>query len=419
VVDYSSVRSPLLIFISVVLLVGCSRKDSATDRPTASTAAPAASSSSPPSSSSTPSSSSSASSTTTTDAPKTAAEIAKDAKPPLEASLEAPVVRIKTKQGALVVWSTTEGEANSLVLAAYEKKPGELLQPAKILRKTSGQVQAVAAVVTEGGSEDVAVAWTSGLLEGKGQLNALVFASPDLAKVTAPTTLGIVNAPIQLQAHVGLIKRPASAGGGVVAAHQGPGTSCKLMDQPTDCLTFDVKAVSPDGKVEKLGSTKLHGGPSPEYFFADLKERGLIVYGSSMRGGRTIAPVVVAWSAKDPAPAFESPPECGGQAAFAPDFAKGTKDEVVSLCIDVPPEKGPACAKPLTGEKARCLHIAASSSSAEGGKSLTGQGKWDIPVTKVECIDGKPKLTFPSGELTLTSSTPNLGDFVKKCGGPQ
>lgn len=336
------------------------------------------------------------------------------------------LTRITTSKGNLVVWSEPDGEM-SLVLAGYEAKPGELVagSSAKIIRRTSGRVGAVAAVVAEApgdasdagnaagnaanNASDVAIAWASGLGESNGgQLIALVYASVDLARVTAPITLGIVKAPIAQQAHVALAKNPKA--GGVVAMHQGPGASCMLLGQPTECLTFDVKVVSPAGKIDRVGGSKLHGGPSPEFYAIDLDGQALAVYASSMRGGRTIEPIVVPYVAGETPPAFDLP-VCGGLAGYAPDLHRGTKGELVSVCLGPRPEKGP-CAKPVRGDDPdRCPTVAISSSD---GKPITPKGK-DANVLKVECTAGKQRIGSAAGEVTLASTSPLLTDFTTRC----
>jgi hypothetical protein len=341
--------------------------------------------------------------------PRTPLEIAKEATPPLEANLEDHVVRITTSKGKLAVWSAKDDDA-SLILAAYESKPGQLLAPAKILRRTSGELAALDAVTVgdaadAGANDDIAVAWTSGLTDGKSQVVAVVFAGTDLVRVTAPTTLGIVAAPIAQQGHVAIKRSPR---GGVVVAHQGPNVACMVFDHPDQCLTFEVKAISADGKVTKLGGAKVDGGPSPEYILVDLEERGLLVYASSMRGGRTLESLVVPWTAGGTVPPFDIP-VCAGEAAYAPELLRGTRGELAAVCLDGLEE---TCAKSARDKEKRCAVIAVTGSD---GRAITPKAK-HVAATRVECSDGKLKVSFSGGDVTLTTRSAHLRDFTKPCG---
>lgn len=327
--------------------------------------------------------------------------------PPHESDAEHPIVRVVTARGKLAVWSESEGKT-SIVVAGYETRPGTLAAPAKVLRRTSGTVGALDVVVLpndadpSGGTEDVAVAWASGLADDKGQVAALVFGSADLTRVTAPTTLGIVDAPIAVQGHVAVARSPR---GGVVVAHQGATGRCDLSGTPVECVTFEVEAVGLDGKRTKLGGGKLHGGPSPELTLVDLDGRGLAVYASSMRGGRTVASAVVPYVATETAPAFVAP-VCVGLAAFAPEIVRGAGGELVAVCLDA--REKDTCAKPLRDDPDRCPHVAVT--GRDGRPATKG-----APVTRVVCVDGTIEATYASGRVRLAKPSRLLADFVTGC----
>lgn len=124
----------------------------------------------------------------------------------------------------MVVWSEEDGDA-SHVLAGFENAPGELAAPAKVLRRTPGKVVA----------PDV------------------VTASADLARVSGPTTPGVVAAEPALQAHIAVARNPR---GGVVVAHQRPPAPCRLLEHDTTCATFEVKAVSPRTGVQRASASR-------------------------------------------------------------------------------------------------------------------------------------------------------------------
>ncbi len=330
-------------------------------------------------------------------------------KPPIDAEMDRGLARLSTSKGKLVVWEEPAEDATlSLVLAGYESKPGTLMGEAKVVRRTSGRVGAVDAVVTTSGN-DIAIAWASRLGEGNGgQLFAMAYASVDLAKIAPPITLGIVRASIQERAHVAVSANPKM--GGVIAMHQGPPVKCIFMDHPEECLSFEVKAVSAAGKIDHLaGPTKLDGGPSPEFLAVDLDGRALGVYASSMRGGRTVESIVVPYVAGESVPTFDLP-LCGGVAGVAPEVLRGTKGEYVALCINARPQRD-ACATPQRGnDSERCPTIAITN---KDGNAQTPKSK-DATILKVECAtDGKTKLTTSAGDITLLGQSKVLSDFTK------
>ncbi len=325
--------------------------------------------------------------------------------PPLEAELDNPAVRVPTSMGTVVVWSEADGTGSRL-LAGRESKPGMLVNAAKVLRSTSGKIAAIDALTDARG--DIVVTWVSDLGEKKGQLVALVTASPDLARVTAPTTIGIVAAQVALEAHVALAKNPR---GGVIVAHEGPGVRCTFGPSNDEtCITFEVSAVRPSGVVERIGKGQLDGGPSPEFRMIDVDGKALLVYASSMRGGRTLAATTVAYGPGDAPPAI-TPPIAGGFAAFMPEISRGASGEIVALCIDGLPDKG-ACMRPLRGDKERCLRIAVTGAD---GKSVTPK-TGDVGVLRIECADaGAPRLVFPGGSVVLAAASPMAADFAPAC----
>jgi hypothetical protein len=302
-----------------------------------------------------------------------------DLVPPAEGDLERPVHRL----GKLVVWGEPDESTSTtrVVAKVGDDKP-------KLLRKTSGKVRAIDAVAM---GEDVVVAWASELTAGGAQLIALVTASSDLSRVTAPTTVAMVSGAVQQESHVAVAKNPR---GGVIVVHQGPAARCALSGHETDCLTFEVKAVSTDGKVTKLASDKLDGGPSPEYRLLDVDGRALAVLASSMRGGRTLAGVVVPFDPADPKPAL-TVPLCGGMAAHFPELVRGAAGEIVSVCLDLRVDN-PKCVRPLRGDGDRCLRVAAVGLD---GKDLAPAVKGrSTAVQRVECGDaGHARLVLDGG----------------------
>ena len=277
-------------------------------------------------------------------APRSETKPLEDLTPPESADLENPLVKI----GKTTIWGVEDGDATRIVAKTEGGK-------AKLLRRTSGKVKAYDAVVV---GSDIVVAWASELAQGGTQVVAVVTASSDLTKVTAPTTVAMVAAPIQLEGHVAVAKNPK---GGVIVVHQGPTLACTFMDHPSECASFEVKAVSAGGVVTKLASEKIDGGPSPEYRLLDIDGRALAVLASSMRGGRTLAGVVVPYdpTANGAKPAF-SVPRCGGSAAHFPELVRGSSGEIISVCLDSRFDN-PKCVRPLRGDGDRCLRVAAVS----------------------------------------------------------
>jgi hypothetical protein len=330
--------------------------------------------------------------------PRTDTTPIEDLTPPESADFETPLVKI----GKMTIWGVEDGDATRIVAKAGSTGK------TKLLRRTSGKVKAFDAIAVSG---DVVVAWASELAQGGTQVIAVLTASADLSKVTPPTTVAMVAAPIQLEGHVAIAKNPK---GGVIVIHQGPKASCKLLEHPTECLTFEVKAISPGGVVTKLASEKLHGGPSPEYKLLDVDGRALAVLASSMRGGRSLAGVVVPYDANDPKPAF-TVPICGGSAAHFPELVRGSAGEIVSVCLDSRFDH-PKCVTPLRGDADRCPRIAAV---ALDGKDLAPAVKGrTAAVQKVECGDaGNPRLVLEGGaSIELAAPLDAVGDFVPKCG---
>lgn len=335
--------------------------------------------------------------------PTAPAPVARFARPPVEPEMDQPVVRRRTGRGAMVVWAEEDGDATH-VLAGFEKAPGQLVAPAKVLRRTPGKVVAIDVVDDAGPDAGVVVAWASWLGEGKGQVIGLVTASTDLARVSGPTTLGIVAAEPAMQAHIAVARNPR---GGVVVAHQGPPAPCRLLEHDTTCVTFEVKAVSPSEGVQRLGQGEIHGGPSPELRLVDVDGRALLVYASSMRGGRTSATAVLPYVAGAPAPAFHAP-SCAGLASEVPDILRGASGELVAVCIEAPRE-GIACARPLRGDRDRCLRVAVTGAD---GKPITVKDR-DAAVLRVACTArGTPRLDFPSGSVALAGESAATADFV-------
>jgi hypothetical protein len=320
-----------------------------------------------------------------------------DLVPPESADLENPLAKI----GKTTVWGVEDGEATRIVAKTAGGKT-------KLLRRTSGKVKAFDAVTS---GSDLVVAWASELAKGGTQVVAVVTASSDLARVTPPTTVAMVAAPVQLEGHVAIANNPK---GGVIVVHQGPGASCKLLEHPTECVTFEVKAVSASGVVTKLASAKLHGGPSPEYRLLDVDGRALAILGSSMRGGRTLEGVVVTYEPNDPKPAF-AVPICEASASHFPELVRGANGEIVSICLDTRHDNPTKCMKPREGDADRCLRVAAVSVD---GKDLAPAVKGvNAAVQKVECGDaGKPKLVLEGGAaIELTGQLDVVKPFSPKC----
>jgi hypothetical protein len=218
----------------------------------------------------------------------------------------------------------------------------------------------------------------------------------------------MVAAPIQLEAHVAVAKNPR---GGVIVVHQGPELPCKLLDHPTECTSFEVKAVSAAGVVTKLASEKIQGGPSPEYRLLDVDGRYLAVLGSSMRGGRSLGGVVVSYDPAEPKAGF-SVPICGGAAFHLPDLVRGANGEIVSLCMDTRFDN-PKCGRPLRGDGDRCLRVAAV---ALDGKDLAPSVKGrTAAVQKIECGDagGGQRLVLEGGaSIELAKKPAVVSDFA-------
>lgn len=325
---------------------------------------------------------------------RTPAAIAKEATPPEDAK----------RSGNVRAWSVSDGDFSLVLVTTVDDK--NVPRPAHIVRRTSGEVSDLQIVTMIDG--DYAVAWTSSLVGGKGQVSAVAFVSADLAKASPPVTLALLGRSTE-QGHIALAKAPE---GGVLVAHEAaPGN---------DSVAFEVRAVSPSGHVAKLGRQTVAGGPSPELWIVDLQERGALVYGSSMAGGRTMATLHVPWRLADggapSAPAAEhfDAPICFGAAAIPPELSRGTKGEVVCLDVDLWfGEKVASCMAPLRGEAGRCLRIAVT---GKDGKTITPPGTADTPVSKVECVDKKVKLTYPGGAVTLASKSAYAVDWLKaKC----
>lgn len=326
-------------------------------------------------------------------APRSPAEIAKSATPNERAK----------RAGDVVAWPEPDGDFSLVVIAEGKK-------PAHVVRRTSGEVNELEVVKMIDG--DYAVAWVSTLVGGKGQVSAVSFVSADLTKVSAPTTLELLGEG-GLEAHIAMVKSP---NGGVLVAHDGPSARNAFRSH----VTFRVKAVSPAGKVDLLGQEAIIGGTSPELWIVDLDDRGALVYGSSMAGGREQVTLLVPWTKGEKAPTF-TPPVCGGLAAVRPEALRGTNGEVLALCIDARSgDKLGSCVKPVKDDPERCLRIAAT---AKDGTPITPEKDWDTPVSKVECAGKHVQLTFPSGSgptktVTLASPSNHVADWLKKqCGG--
>lgn len=319
-----------------------------------------------------------------------------DLVPPESADLENPLAKV----GKVTIWGVEDGAPTRIVAKAQGGK-------AKLLRRTSGKVKAFDAIAD---GNDIVVAWASELAQGGTQVVAVVNAASDLSKVTPPATVAMVAAAIQLEGHVAIAKNPK---GGVIVVHQGPAGSCELFERMTECVTFEVKAVSAAGVVTKLATQKLHGGPSPEYRLLDVDGTALAVLGSSMRGGRTLAGVVVTYDPNDPKPAF-AVPICGGVAGYFPELARGANGEIVSVCVDTRIDN-PKCVRPLRGDGDRCLRVSAV---ARDGKDLAPGAKGrTAAVQKVECGDaGGPRLVLEGGgAIELAAGSELARDFAPEC----
>lgn len=388
-------RPPILFFFALV--AGCKR-----DAPTAASIADAAITSEPSASvqaSTAPPVTSAKDAAVEPVAPRTETKPIEDLTPPESADFENPLVKI----GKTTIWGVEDGDATRIVAKTEGGK-------ARLLRRTSGKVKAYDAVVV---GNDIVVAWASELAAGGTQVVAVVTASSDLSKVTAPTTVAMVAAPIQTEGHVAIAKNPK---GGVIVVHQGPTASCLFMDHPSECVTFEVKAVSAGGVVTKLATEKLDGGPSPEYRLLDVDGRALAVLASSMRGGRTLTGLVVPYdpNAGDPKPAF-SVPRCLGSASHFPELVRGSAGEIVSVCLDSRFDN-PKCVRPVRGDADRCLRVAAVSID---GKDLAPSAKGrTAAVQKIECGDGgSARLVLDGGAtLELTTNLDVVRDFSPKCG---
>ncbi|MBX3226711.1 MAG: hypothetical protein KIT84_39180 [Labilithrix sp.] len=315
--------------------------------------------------------------------------------------------RSKTAAGDLVVWAEPEGDA-TLILAAYEKKRGEAIGAPVVVRRTSGRVTALDVVVTTDGN-DLAVAWASVLEDGqKGHVSAVVFGSLDLKRMSKPATVELVMDHPVTVARVAMVPSPR---GGVVVAHESKLTKC-LSDYSTpksmvDCPVYEAVAVTVGGGTSVLGNKPLDVGPGLDVALVPFDDKGLLLFGSGMHGGRTQSSITVPWTKGEAAPTADAL-SCSGLAGYAPEYRRGEDGEVVCIGSDMRfDEAAKDCARPAGGDKDRCLRARAL---GHDGK-LRGN---DDVVTKVECAAHKQKLTLRAGTVTLLQPSSYADDFLAK-----
>jgi hypothetical protein len=276
-----------------VVLAGCRSRNASTAPADAAVTAPLASSSTPvvTSASAAPMTSSSAAIAL---APATTVA---DAGPPELGSRDTHAV-VGFPGGAIEVWSrTADDTTKSELLARRLDANGAPTGAAKLVRRTSGAVEAVRAVADHGAAW---IVWASDLGQRE-VLVAAVRADADLAKVSAPITLSREKLTAEVPEGggdaFGLLASERLAGGLLVAARAGRyPVKCLFATQgATNCEgpSYDVFAVEPSGTFTRLARKTIDGGPAVDLLALVDVGGAAVVSAFAWHGGAEIEDTVL------------------------------------------------------------------------------------------------------------------------------
>jgi hypothetical protein len=314
--------------------------------------------------------------------------------------------------GAVEVWSRGDEAGKSDVLARRLDASGVPTGPTKLVRRTSGAVEAVRAVADHGA---VWIVWSSdlGQRSDPGQrevLVAAVRADADLAKVTTPITLSreklTAEVPEGGEDAFGLVVSERLAGGVLVAARAGRyPVKCLFANHgATNCEgpSYDVFAIDSAGAFTKLARRTIDGGPAVDLLAVVDVGGAAVVSAFAWHGGAEIEDTVM--------------PLPGGVGdAGAPHFAfspcrppfdqQWTGDTLVTICpADHWEEKYGRC--PASPGEGLCPRV--SVLRPDGGVALGGPKPAFIRAIETRCEGGHPvvEIVHAGGRVRLDPSQP-------------
>ena len=302
--------------------------------------------------------------------------------------------------GAIEVWSRPSDDASkSDVLARRLDARGVAVGSTKLVRRTSGAVEAVRAVADHGavrrlGAPDgVWIVWGSDLGQRE-VLVAAVRADADLANVSAPITLSREKVTAEATEgggdSFGLLASQRLAGGLLVAARAGRyPVKCLLAAQgATQCQgpSYDVFAVDPTGAFRRLARRSIDGGPAVDLLALVDVGGAAVVSAFAWHGGAEIEDTVL------PLPG-------GVTDAGAPHFAfspcrppydqQWTGDTLVTICPgDYWEEKDGRC--PGSPSEGSCPRV--SVLRPDGGVVLGTPKHVLTRAVEARCEGGRPVL---------------------------
>lgn len=191
-------------------------------------------------------------------------------------------ILIPTPLGALAVWAREEGDTSEIVARAIDPR-GNWNGKARLLRRTSGSVEQVAAAVSEG---DLWVAW--GSASKRSAFVATVRATLNLESVSTPLTLVTTSGEgLSVGAH-SIAITPAQKG--VAIAYPAGKARCKDdSGEMVPCLEFAVSLVDRTFAQKPMFKHSLNVGPDIAIDALTDVGHGVAISAFGWHGGAEVA----------------------------------------------------------------------------------------------------------------------------------
>ncbi len=332
--------------------------------------------------------------------------VAPAASPPMSTATLGPFAVTALDGGALVVWSSHDAEAGRSELVVLElDELGQARGEPRLLRRTSGEVLALAVSHKEGQAWVAWVALLASEPRARGLLAAMMVAS-DLSSALPPVTLGQFSTP-HLVDWPGrdMVRVLALADGEAVVAGVGGDAQCTdIVDgRDTKCPGFELHWVRPDGTSTRAAHFGADGGDPAIGSLVDVGT-GAVFDVWAWHGGATFASTYAPRGGESTQPPFRL-------ITCRPPFSRGwTGAELVTLCAGDYLAEGERCPLRDATESDLCPRVHAVRPGdvvVTRARGASGEAP-AVTAERVVCRGGHPveEVTWAGGKLLLDPQRP-------------
>lgn len=348
-----------------------------------------------------PASSAPASSAPASPAPASPAPAGAQPEPPVSTATPGPVAVTALADGALVVWSRHDFEAErSELLVLLLDELGQPREEPRLLRRTSGEVLDLAVSRKEGQAWVAWVALLGSEPRPRGLLAAMMVA-PDLSMALPPITLGQFSTPNFLNwPGRDMVRVLALAGDEAVVAGVGADARCTdIVDgRDTKCPGFELHWLRPDGTSTRAAHFGADGGDPGVGSLIDVGT-GALLDVWAWHGGPTFASSYAPYGR-------ESTPAPFRLITCRPPFSRAwTGAELVTLCASDYLAEGERCPLLDAAEPDLCPRIHAVRTGDVVVTRTRGASDKRPALTseRVFCRGGRPvkEVAWAGGKLLL------------------